>query len=86
MFRSENYSPLDVQNLHKALDASYLASFNCLRILNFCVNFPLQHIKSLKGISNDDFEKEAALYIVATTTHRLEFFLRHTERWKEKEI
>ena len=49
------------------------------------MNLPL-HIKSLKGISNDDFEKEAALYIVATTTYRLEFLVRHTERWKEKEI
>ena len=37
------------------------------------MNFPL-HIKSLKGISKDDFEKEAALYIVATKTYRLEFF------------
>ena len=41
------------------------------------MNFPL-HIKRLKGISNDDFEKEAALYIVATTTYRLEFLVRHT--------
>ena len=41
------------------------------------MNFPL-HIKRLKGISNDDFEKEAALYIVTTTTYRLEFLVRHT--------